>query len=60
MFEEHLALGKEEQDALAIAVAELVENVHRHSHGRTPGFLVAQVHPTGPSSTSPLLTAGSA
>jgi len=47
LFEEHLALGKEDQDALAIAIAELVENVHRHSHGRSPAFLVAQVHPTG-------------
>ena len=45
LFEPHLPPDQEDIDALAIALAELVENVTAHSRSKTPGSLIAQIHP---------------
>jgi anti-sigma regulatory factor (Ser/Thr protein kinase) len=45
LFREHLDIDDAGKNALAITIAELVENAHRHSRTKTPGFLAAQVHP---------------
>ena len=46
IFERHLPRDQEDIGALAVALAELVENVTAHSRSRTPGSLIAQIHPS--------------
>ena len=45
LFEPHLPPDQEDIGALAISLAELVENVTAHSRSKTPGSLIAQIHP---------------
>jgi anti-sigma regulatory factor (Ser/Thr protein kinase) len=45
LFARHIDLSKENRNALTIAMAEMVENVYRHSVSRYPGYILAQAHP---------------
>ncbi len=45
LFARHMTINDEQQRALNVVFAELVENVYRHSRSDYPGFVLAQAHP---------------
>lgn len=45
LFASHTGLSNTQRTALEIAIAEIVENVYRHSGSTFPGYVLAQAHP---------------
>ncbi len=46
LFDRHMSMSKNGLNALKTVVAEMVENIYRHSESSFPGYVVAQAHPT--------------
>lgn len=46
LFQLHCGLDEANTRALKLVMAELVENVYRHSRSNYPGYVLAQAHPT--------------
>lgn len=45
LFHKHMVIDNDQESALHIILAELVENVYRHSQSEYPGYVLAQAHP---------------